>query len=44
VLGSIIDAIGGEWVGLLAVPVVSVVWFWIAGGAWRRTTWGTSSG
>jgi len=41
-VGSVVDATRGEWVDLLAIPVAFVVWFWIAGGAWRRTTWGAS--
>ena len=42
VIGSVGDAVAGEWVNLLAIPVALIVWFWIAGGAWRRTTWGAS--
>ena len=42
VVGAIADAVAGEWLTLLALPIALVVWFWIAGGAWKRTTWGSS--
>jgi hypothetical protein len=40
VLGAVLDAADGHWVQLLGVPIAGLFWFWIAGGAWRRTTWG----
>jgi hypothetical protein len=39
-LFAVIDAFNGQWLTLLGIPLVALVWFWIAGGAWRRTTWG----
>ncbi len=43
VVGGIIDAASGQWLTLLGTPLAALVWFWIAGGAWRRTTWGRST-
>ncbi len=40
VVGAVIDAFNGQWLTLLGIPLIALVWFWIAGGAWRRTTWG----
>ncbi len=30
----------GKWLALLGIPLVATVWFWVAVGAWERTTWG----
>ncbi len=30
----------GPWWGLVAIPVNGLLTYWIAGGAWKRTTWG----
>lgn len=33
--------VDGSWWGLIAIPVDGLLTYWIAGGAWKRTTWGT---
>jgi hypothetical protein len=32
--------VDGAWWGLIAIPVNGLLSYWIAGGAWKRTTWG----
>ena len=43
VWGAVLEAVDGNWLAAISIPVGRILWFWVACGAWRRTTWSLRS-